>query len=396
MASIQKNILIIVPLFGVLFLVTADYQMLIPLLPTLGRELETSVENLGWLFSFYALSAALFNLLLGPLSDRFGRVIFIRLGLAIFFLIALTTYFSKNYLQLFWLRGLAGLTAGLLSTCSISFVGDFFPYEQRGRVMGIILSSYFAALVLGVPIGAWVAQTWSWKSPFLLSATLAFVFLCCSLIFFPKETHISSSSSSINLKNYFSVYLQFFLRRETAAAVAVSFCISGGTLAVMTFISSYLDQTFDLKPFEISWIFLSAGIGAIIASPLAGWLSDKFTKRNVFLVSNTALIVPLLLLVQLPWGISLILTFLLISLCVGFRQTALQTLQTELVQTNQRGAFLALRNSCSQLGISAAVFAGGILYSTIGYGAVTIMSAIMTLISSGILYQLIREPKKQK
>ena len=42
MASIQKNILIIAPLFGVLFLVTADYQMLIPLLPTLGRELETS------------------------------------------------------------------------------------------------------------------------------------------------------------------------------------------------------------------------------------------------------------------------------------------------------------------------------------------------------------------
>ena len=392
MASIQKNIFVIAPLFGVLFLVTADNQMLIPLLPTLGREMGTSVEKLGWLFSFYALSAAFFNLLLGPLSDRFGRVVFIRLGLVFFFLIALTTYFSKNYLQLFWLRGLAGLTAGLLSTCSISFVGDFFPYEHRGRVMGIILSSYFAALIFGVPIGAWVAQTWSWKSSFLLSATLAFVLFCCSLIFFPKETH--TFSPPINLRNYFLIYPQFFARRETAAAVAVSFGVSGGTLAVMTFISSYLNQTFGLKPFEISWVFLSAGIGAIIASPLAGLLSDKFTKRNVFLVSNTVLIVPLLLLVQLPWGISLILTFLLISLCVGFRQTALQTLQTELVQTNQRGAFLALRNSCSQLGISATVFVGGILYSTIGYGAVTIMSAILTLISSGILYQLIREPKR--
>ena len=87
MASIQKNIFVIAPLFGVLFLVTADNQMLIPLLPTLGREMGTSVEKLGWLFSFYALSAAFFNLLLGPLSDRFGRVVFIRLGLVFFFLI---------------------------------------------------------------------------------------------------------------------------------------------------------------------------------------------------------------------------------------------------------------------------------------------------------------------
>jgi len=392
MASLQKNIFVIAPLFGILFLVTADNQMIIPLLPTLGRELETSVEKLGWLFSFYALSAAFFNLLLGPLSDRFGRVLFIRLGLAFFFLIALTTYFSENYLQLFCLRGLAGLTAGLLSTCSISFVGDFFSYEHRGRVMGIVLSSYFAALILGVPIGAWISQTWSWKNSFLLSAILALVLLCCSLLFFPKESY--AFSPHINLKTYFLVYPQFFTQRETAAAVAVSFGVSGGTLAVMTFISGYLDQIFGLKPLEISWIFLSAGMGAIIASLLAGLLSDKFTKRNIFLISNTLLIIPLLLLVQLPWGISLILTFSLISLCVGFRQTALQTLQTELVPTSQRGAFLALRNSCSQLGISAAVFVGGILYSTIGYGAVTIMSAIMTLISSGILYRFIREPKR--
>ncbi len=358
MASVRESVLIVVTLFGVLFLATADNQMLIPLLPTLGRELGASIGRLSWFFSVYALSAALFNLLLGPLSDRFGRIVFIRLGLLVFFLTALWTYLAESYFQLFWLRALAGAAAGLLSTCSVSFIGDFFPYGQRGRVMGVVLSSYFAALILGVPMGAWVAQTWSWRSSFLLSALTAFLLFCCSLFFFPRGTHASSSAK---LKDYFRVYPQLLSRRELAAAVVVSFGVSGATLAVITFVSGYLDRTFGLRPLEISWLFLTVGVGALVASPLAGWLSDRFTKRKIFLIANTLLAVPLLLLDRLSWGVPLVAAFFLISLCVGFRQTALQTLQTELVQTDQRGAFLALRNSCSQLGLSVAVFAGGII-----------------------------------
>lgn len=390
MVSVRESALIVATLFGVLFLATADNQMLIPLLPTLGRELGASIGKLSWIFSIYALSAALFNLLLGPLSDRFGRIVFIRLGLLIFFLTALLTYLAETFFQLFWLRALTGLAAGLLSTCSISFIGDFFPYERRGRVMGVVLSSYFAALILGVPMGAWIAQTWSWRNSFLLSALTAFLLFCCSLLFFPRGSH---SSSSVNLKDFLRIYPQLLSRRELAAAVVVSFGVSGATLAVITFVSGYLDHSFGLRPLEISWLFVTVGIGAVIASPLAGWLSDRFTKRKIFLIANTLLAIPLLMLDQLSWGIPLVAAFFLISLCIGFRQTALQTLQTELVRTDQRGAFLALRNSCSQLGISVAVFVGGILYSTVGYGAVTILAAVMTLISSGILYRLVEEPK---
>ena len=89
--------MIIAILFGVLFLATADNQLLIPLLPILGRELDVSMRTLGWLFSGYALAAALCSLCLGPLSDRFGRLIFLRLGLFFFSLVALLTYSVQGY-----------------------------------------------------------------------------------------------------------------------------------------------------------------------------------------------------------------------------------------------------------------------------------------------------------
>ena len=392
MSDPQRQRVIIATLFGVLFLATADNQLLIPLLPTLGREFGVSVQSLGWLFSSYALAAGLSSLIVGPLSDRFGRVIFLRFGLILFGFIAILIHLSHGYSQLFWFRTVTGLTAGLLATCTASLVGDAFPYERRGRVMGMVLSSYFAALILGVPLAAWVAEVWHWRVIFLASSVLAGLLLVFSLFSFPGE-RLSSTPSTGSL---WSVYPRLILRRETAAAIAVSFGVSGATLAFLTFISEYLDQSFGLRPLQISWLFLTAGLAAAVGSPISGYISDRFTKRGVFLVANTVLVVPLLALDRLRWGIPLIGLFFLISLCISFRQTALQTLQTELVQGEERGSFLALRNAGSQLGISISVLVAGNLYSQIGYRGVTVWAALLTLFSSTILYFLIEEPMEKQ
>ncbi|MCZ6768898.1 MAG: MFS transporter [Acidobacteria bacterium] len=392
MPKVQGSRVIIAVLFGVLFLATADNQLLIPLLPILGRELDVSMRTLGWLFSGYALAAALCSLCLGPLSDRFGRLIFLRIGLFLFSLIALLTYTVQGYSQLFWLRVSTGLMAGLLSTCTASLVGDFFPYERRGRAMGVILSSYFAALILGVPMAAWVAQTWNWRTIFLGSSLVAFLLLICSLFFLPQET----LSLPRSMRFYFGMYPRLLQHRERRAAVAVSFCVSGATLAFLTFISDYLNQSFGLRPIQIAWLFVTAGVAAAVGSLISGWISDRFTKRRVFLVANTLLIVPLLALDRLEWGSPLFGLFFIISLCIAFRQTALHTLQTELVQREQRGSFLALRNTFSQVGISVSVLVAGNLYSQMGYRGVTLWAALLTLLGSVMLYQVIEEPTKQQ
>ncbi len=392
MPNVQGSRVIIAVLFGVLFLATADNQLLIPLLPILGRELDVSMRTLGWLFSGYALAAALCSLCLGPLSDRFGRLIFLRIGLFLFSLVALLTYTVQGYSQLFWLRVGTGLMAGLLSTCTASLVGDFFPYERRGRAMGVVLSSYFAALILGVPLAAWVAQAWNWRTIFLISSLLALLLLICSLFFLPRET----LSLPRSMRFYFGMYPRLLLHRERRAAVAVSFCVSGATLAFLTFISDYLDQSFGLRPVQIAWLFVTAGVAAAVGSLISGRISDRFTKRRVFLVANTLLIVPLLALDRLEWGSPLFGLFFIISLCIAFRQTALHTLQTELVQREQRGSFLALRNTFSQLGISVSVLVAGNLYSQMGYRGVTLWAALLTLLGSVMLYQVIEEPTEHQ
>ncbi len=387
----NRTILIVSTLFGVLFLATVDNQLLIPLLPLLGREFGVSMATLAWLFSGYALAAAGFSLFLGPLIDRFGRLRFLRLGLILAAVIALCTYFSKEYYQLFALRVAAGLAGGLLSTCTASLDGDLFSYQRRGRIMGFVLSSYFAALILGIPLAAWTAEMWSWRTIYFILSLLGLSLAVCTF-FFPSFR--AQPSPALSLRSYLRTYPQLLRRGDARAAVATSFGVSGATLAFLTFIPDYLNGQFGLQPVQISWLFLTAGVAAALASPLSGWLSDRFTKRKVFLAANTLLAVPLLALNQMPWGGRLFGLFFLISLCVSFRQTALQTLQTELVFTEKRGSFIALRNGFSQLGISVSVLVSGTLYSTMGYGGVTAWAALLTVFSSLIFYWAVQEPGK--
>jgi predicted MFS family arabinose efflux permease len=155
-----------------------------------------------------------------------------------------------------------------------------------------------------------------------------------------------------------------------------------------------LNDTFGLDAVAISSVFFIAGLAAVLASPVSGWLSDRWTKRKVFLVSNTLLVVPLLLLVRFSWGLFLFVTLFFVSLLIAFRQTSLQTLQTQLISFERRGSFLALRNCASQLGISGSVFVAGLLYNDHGYAAVTWLAAGLTLAGSALLFFLISEPEK--
>ena len=383
-----RTSLVLATLFGIHFLASADHQLLIPLLPVLSRDLRVSMGSLGWLFSVYALAAGLFNLLLGPLTDRLGRILFLRLGLLAFAGLAIATYTVDGFRELLCIRAGTGLAAGVLSTCTASFVGDFFPYRQRGKAMGTVLSAYFAALIFGVPLGAWVAQRWDWQTVFLFSFLGAVLLLGVTLWSFPRRVNARTPASMA----YFQPYLSLLRRGDILAALLISLGVSGGTLAFLTYISGYLDQAFGLDPLQISWLFVSVGVAAALGSPVSGWLSDRLGKRQIFVFSNSFLALPLLLLNYLPWGVFLMGVFFLISLCIAFRHTALHTLQTELVSREYRGSFFALRNAFSQLGIAVSVFVAGNLYSNLGYGAVTVFAVFLTLVSSVLLYLAIEEP----
>ena len=124
-------------LFGVLFLGVSDTQLVAPLLPLIARDLQITPGSAGMIVTTYSLAAAAFALVIGPTSDRVGRKKVLTFGLACFATASLLTYYITSFTALLIVRMLTGLSAGTLSTCSLSYAADHYPYKQRGRAMGI-------------------------------------------------------------------------------------------------------------------------------------------------------------------------------------------------------------------------------------------------------------------
>src|SRR4029077_1678688 len=99
----------------------------------------------------------------GPLSDRVGRKKVLVSGLTLFTIASFLTYHVSSFGALVILRAMTGSAAGTLSTCALSFAGDYYPYDQRGRAMGVLSMGYFVAVVVGVPVGGLAGFRWGWR-----------------------------------------------------------------------------------------------------------------------------------------------------------------------------------------------------------------------------------------
>ncbi len=387
------DFLVIADLFLLLFLGVADNQMIAALLPDLIDSFHLSVSVAGLLVVVYSAAAAVSAFISGTLSDHYGRRRFLLVGIVLFALASWGSSLSRTYAQLMLARALTGLAAGTLSTCSITYAADWFPYSVRGKAIGMISAAYFAAPVVGVPLAAQIADRLGWRRAFLVFAGLAVIVAILSLTL-PRE-RIALQPTTEKLRRTVEAFRSFLVRRDTAAALAIAFLVSGGLVGFITYIGQWLNHSFNIPTRTIGWVFMLGGLVSIGTAPLGGIISDRLSKRGVSIASNILLGVSVAAVPWLPWGIWLLVVFGLASLGAAFRQGPLTALITELVPSVQRGSFIALRNISSQMGIGAAAFAGGLLYEQHGYAAVTTLCAAMTLLVALLLATHIVEPQPE-
>lgn len=385
------DFLIIGILFFLLFLGLADNQTIPAILPLLIDSLHITVEQAGLLAVFYSVAAALASLVTGIVSDHYGRKRFLVAGAALFGCASWMAAHVGSFAGLTLARGLTGLGAGTISTCSIAFAGDWFDYSIRGRALSWISTAYFAAPILGVPLAAQVAGRLGWRDTFYFFAALAAVAALLSLRL-PRDARDAGPSSEKWITT-FRACRSFFKRRDTSAGLVIAFMVSGGLYGFLYYIGQWLSSSFGVSTGTIGWVFMLGGFAALISAPVAGSLSDRWGKRPVSIAGSILLAISVALVPFFPWGIGLLIIFGITSLGAAARQGPLAALMTELVPTAERGSFIALRNVSSQMGIGLVVLAGGAIYERHGYLAVTTLCAVMTGVVAILLATHIVEPR---
>jgi predicted MFS family arabinose efflux permease len=364
---------VIANLFLILFIGVADHQIIAPLLPAIAAFLGVSVSVTGLLVVVYSLAAAGAALVVGSWSDRLGRDVFLRAALLVFSLSSLATAYVKHLEWLLLCRTLTGMAAGVLSACAIAYAGDYFAYGIRGKALGYISMANSAATVVAVPVAAYVADSLGWRANFLGLAMAGLLVSGLNFLSMPRlPLHRSQGEhpSAREPGNAHPAWMpsgtarRLLSRPDSIACMVIAFCVSGGIVGALTYAGAWMNFQFRVTTRTIGLVFFAGGLLALLGSALGGAASDRHGKKSVGIASSLLLALSLGVLPFLPWSGLLVGVFALANFAAASRQGPVTALMTELAPMRERGAFIALRNVASQIGIATTALLGGILFKS--------------------------------
>ncbi|TFV81307.1 multidrug effflux MFS transporter [Blastococcus sp. CT_GayMR16] len=152
-------------------------DMYLPALPTITRELGTTASTVQLTLTGTLVGLGLGQLVLGPLSDAFGRRRPLLAGTALHVLASLLVLVAPNVAVLGALRVLQGVGAAAGAVIAIAVVRDLY----NGRAAATMLSRLFlvlgAAPVLAPTIGGEILRFTSWRGVFALLAVYGLLML---------------------------------------------------------------------------------------------------------------------------------------------------------------------------------------------------------------------------
>jgi DHA1 family bicyclomycin/chloramphenicol resistance-like MFS transporter len=176
----------------------------LPSLPSIGREFSASVPMVQLTLIAYLLSFAVFQLIFGPLTDRFGRKPIMYIGIATFIVGSLLSYFAPSIIVLIFGRALQAIGGSATMVAGRAIVRDTHSGTALAQALAIITIVFSAAPGLAPPIGGFLEITFGWRSTFLASGALA-AFLLVFVLSSLRETHYARTTA-LNVGNILSLY----------------------------------------------------------------------------------------------------------------------------------------------------------------------------------------------
>lgn len=384
--------LVIFALWLLVFAASSQIMIISPILPRIGEELAIPDSLLGTLISAYGILLGIFALIIGPVSDKIGRRRVLLLGSGCMAVALGLHAVAVDYFSLMAVRALAGAAGGLLSGAAVSYVGDYFPYERRGWANGWVMSGVAFGQIIGIPVGAYLADEFGFRIPFLVfSAVMVCSFLL--ILFKVPQPDVRLDQNPLSVRSALTGYLSMLRDRQIVAASATFFLLFFAIALYVVYLPTWLEESLNVSGNETALMFLVGGVAAVIAGPKAGKLSDRIGRKPLIVLSSIGLAVVALSTTTLATSmIAADALFFLTMVLMSMRLSPLQALLTALVPASKRGTLLCLTVAIGQIGISIGGAIAGPVYSYSGFFASTVLAAAALLLAAWIVGALLPEP----
>jgi len=373
------------------FTIVLDFMMLSPLGALVMPALHIGPSRFGLVVSVYAFSAGASGFLTAGFADRFDRKKLLMVLYCGFVLGTLLCGLASTYPMLLAARMITGIFAGVVGSVSFAIVTDLFPLQMRGRVMGVIQTSFAASSVLGIPFALFLSTRWGWNAPFfMVAATCALVGVVIHAGLRPVIAHLQLHPDRSPLHHLLHTLAQpRYLR-----GFATTGLLSVGGFMLMPFASAFNVQNIGIPLTRLPLLYFVTGLFSAVCGPLIGRASDSLGKFRVFAAGSAITIVMGVIYTHLGvtplWA--LIIISVILNVGIFSRMIASSALISAVPASADRGAYMSISSSLQQVaGGFASAIAGLIVVQTtegplLHFDVLGYILVVTTLITLTMMY----------
>jgi EmrB/QacA subfamily drug resistance transporter len=170
------------------FMVVLDVAIVNVALPSIGRDLGFSEDNLQWVVTAYALTFGGFLLLGGRAADLIGRRSVFMFGLALFTAASLVCGLAESDAMLIAARAAQGLGAAIISPSSLSIITTLFVEgSERNKALGVWGAVAGTGAVGGVLLGGVLTRYLGWEWIFFVNVPVGVLAIALTLVLVPES-----------------------------------------------------------------------------------------------------------------------------------------------------------------------------------------------------------------
>ena len=328
------------------------------------RSLQVSVSLGGQLIGAGAVVMALGSPLLAGLLSGWDRRRLLVLALLWFAAGHLLSALATSYAALLPLRCLTMLGAAAFTPQAASAIAALTPPAQRGQAITFIFLGWSVASVLGMPLSAYIGETWGWASAFAGIALLALA--AAAGIWWVLPAGIRPPALSL------ADWRTVFTHPVLMAIVAVTAMSSAGQFTLFSYFAPYYSQVLGASAAQISLLFLWFGAIGLLGNVLLTRTIDRVGAARAVALTLGCMALSLLawplatgfasaLLVTMPWALG----------C--FASNSAQQARLALAAPALATALISLNSSAMYVGQFAGSASGGAMIAAAGYGGLSWM-----------------------
>ncbi len=279
----QRKVRLFALLLGVMAAVgPATIDMYLPSLPQITTDMGSTDALVQLTLTGTMLGMGIGQLVIGPLSDTFGRRRPLLIGLLAHVAASLAIVVAPTVAVLGVLRVVQGFGAAASATIAMAVVRDLFVGVRAAQLFSRLMLVVGIAPVVAPSLGSAILRVGSWRAIFVVLALVSTMVVLISWRFLP-ETLPPSARRPVGLASMAGVVAGLVRDRVFVGLVLASGCSFGAVIAYVSGSPFVLQDGFGLSVQQFGVAFSAGAVGMVVMTQVNVPLLRRFEPGRLLL-----------------------------------------------------------------------------------------------------------------